>query len=320
MDPAPPPRADPAGTDLAGFLAEQTARPAPEPIRAAAQVLAQRLGDAVVAILFYGSCRRTGDWRDGIVDLYLLVDSYRAAYRNPLTALANRLLPPNVSYAEVPVEGGVVRFKYGVVSLPEFARRARPTTLHPAIWGRFAQPVGLLWARDPAVQARVVAALADAARTLIGETLPLLPARVTAEAVWSRALAESYRAEFRAEDAVATGRRLYHADSAFYDAVAGLVLARDPAAPDNFRNPAAQAEARDRAERRWRRRRRIGKPLSLARLVKAAFTFRGGVDYLLWKIERHSGVALAATDWQRRHPLLSGPVLAWRLYRRGGFR
>jgi hypothetical protein len=319
MEPAPPPAAE-RGSNLTAFLAEQAAQPASEPIRAAAEVLARRLGDAVVAILFYGSCRRTGDWRDGIVDLYLLVDSYRTAYRNPITALANRLLPPNVSYAEVPVEGGAVRFKYGIVSLPEFARRARPQTLHPAIWGRFAQPVSLLWARDADTRARVAAALADAGRTLIGETLPLLPARVTAEDVWSRALAESYRAEFRAEDAEATGRRLYRADSAFYDAVIGFVLARDSTAPDNFRNPAAQPDARARAERRWRRRRRIGKPLSLARLVKAAFTFRGGVDYLLWKIERHSGVALAATGWQRRHPLLSGPVLAWRLYRRGGFR
>jgi hypothetical protein len=30
-------------------------------------------------------------------------------------------------------------------------------------------------------------------------------------------------------------------------------------------------------------------------------------------------VVLPVTDWQRRHPLLSAPVLAWRLYRLGAF-
>ena len=64
----------------------------------------------------------------------------------------------------------------------------------------------------------------------------------------------------------------------------------------------------------------IGKLFNIARLIKAAFTFEGGLDYILWKIARHSGVTIAVTDWQRRHPLLAAPGLAWRLYRRGAFR
>jgi hypothetical protein len=41
---------------------------------------------------------------------------------------------------------------------------------------------------------------------------------------------------------------------------------------------------------------------------------------VLWKVKRHSGVVLPVTEWQRRHPLLAAPVLAWRLYRLGAFR
>ena len=52
----------------------------------------------------------------------------------------------------------------------------------------------------------------------------------------------------------------------------------------------------------------------------AAFTFSGGQSYLLWKIERHSGVRVEPLAWERRHPLLSAPFLAWRVYRKGGFR
>jgi hypothetical protein len=64
----------------------------------------------------------------------------------------------------------------------------------------------------------------------------------------------------------------------------------------------------------------LGKILSALRLAKAVFTFDGGVEYILWKIERHSGVRAHTTPWQRRHPLLAAPGLAWRLYRRGAFR
>jgi hypothetical protein len=60
--------------------------------------------------------------------------------------------------------------------------------------------------------------------------------------------------------------------------------------------------------------------LHVLRLAKAAFTFAGGLDYILWKIARHSGVTAEPTPWQRRHPLMAAPVLAWRLYRRGAFR
>jgi hypothetical protein len=37
-------------------------------------------------------------------------------------------------------------------------------------------------------------------------------------------------------------------------------------------------------------------------------------------MERHSGVRVEATPWQRRHPLIGGWLVAWRLYRRGAFR
>jgi len=60
-----------------------------------------------------------------------------------------------------------------------------------------------------------------------------------------------------------------------------------------------------------------GKALSLLRLAKAVFTFRGGVDYILWKLERHSGVKIEASERVRRHPLIYGWGLAWRLYRQG---
>jgi hypothetical protein len=54
--------------------------------------------------------------------------------------------------------------------------------------------------------------------------------------------------------------------------------------------------------------------------MKGAFTFKDGAGYLLWKIERHSGVRHDLTPWQRRHPILASSVLFWQLYRKGAFR
>jgi len=53
------------------------------------------------------------------------------------------------------------------------------------------------------------------------------------------------------------------------------------------------------------------------RLLKAALTFDRGMDYVVWKVERHSGVRLEVAPWERRFPLLAAPGLYCRLRRRG---
>jgi hypothetical protein len=63
-----------------------------------------------------------------------------------------------------------------------------------------------------------------------------------------------------------------------------------------------------------------GKILSALRLAKGSLTFEGGVEYILWKIKRHSGVTLEASPFLKRHPVLAMCVLSFRLYRRGGVR
>jgi hypothetical protein len=62
-------------------------------------------------------------------------------------------------------------------------------------------------------------------------------------------------------------------------------------------------------------RRTLGRPLNVARLAKAAFTFEGATRYAAWKIERHTGVAIPVTPWRERHPLMAAPLAAWTLWR-----
>jgi hypothetical protein len=62
----------------------------------------------------------------------------------------------------------------------------------------------------------------------------------------------------------------------------------------------------------WAVRRRLGKPLAAARLIKGMATFGADwLDYALWKLERHTGVRIEPTRWQRRYPLVAcWPVFA----------
>jgi hypothetical protein len=80
------------------------------------------------------------------------------------------------------------------------------------------------------------------------------------------------------------------------------------------------AAKRRRARVAWPLRQVQGKVLSILRLLKALSTFEGGLDYLAWKLERHSGQEVVIPDRVKRFPLIFIWGLMWRLYRRGVFR
>ncbi len=311
---------------LRALIEEQVAGPAPPAARALCDTLVARGGDSVQAVLFYGSWLRDGD-ADGLGDLYVLVDGYRAYYRRRWPALANRVLAPNVFYLELKLPERMVRAKYAVISLREFRAGVSNRRFHSYLWGRFCQPSRLLYARDEQVRECVHEGLCQAALTFTARVVPCLEAAFDARELWTAGLALSYSAELRAERGART-QALYEADAGYYEALTPALLAQTPYAVAPLAayggSPCYRASIPERARRRarlaWRLRRVQGKALSFARLAKAIFTFDGGLDYAAWKIRRHSGVEMEVTSRMRRHPLLASLGMAWRLYRRGGFR
>ncbi len=306
----------PLPESLIQMIATEARAPIPPSISAIAEAARARHGQGIAAVLGYGSCLREGDDRGKVVDLYLLPDDYRSIYDNPLMRVANALLPPNVFYLETPFEDRIVRCKYAIVSLEDLERLVRPQTFHPYFWARFAQPTAIVWARDEKAEKRVVTVLAQSASTVIGEAAPFLPPDVEPKDFWIRAFSETYRTELRAER---PGRaiHLYETHAARYDRIIETLReASGDKALYGERGPGLGK----RNEGRWRRRRYLGKVLSVLRLMKSAFTFHDGPVYLMWKIEQHSGVKVTLTPWQRRHPILASPTLFWRLYRKGAFR
>jgi hypothetical protein len=303
--------------DDRGRLEAQIAREVALPAHPAALTLADAIRarhGAVAAVLFYGSCLRqpaaAAAPPEGLLDFYVVVDRYRDAYPSRLLALANRLLPPNVFHVAAAWRGEPVRAKYAVIDMAQFRRGLSRESLQTSLWARFAQPCRLVWVRDAQARAAIGAALADAVITMVAATAPLLEPGAGPERLWLRGFEETYRAELRTEGA-ARARDIYESSREHYDAITPWAVALAGVAPGRGRRS---------AQTRWAGRRALGKTLSVLRLSKSAFTFDGGVDYILWKIERHSGVRLPVSPWQRRHPLLASPVFLWRLYRLGAIR
>ncbi len=287
-----------------------------------ADALIARHGPAVINILLYGSCRRETDLDEGLVDLLVIVSRYRDVFGWGLASLLNWLLPPNVYYLETRASDSgqadhrTLRCKYAIISKAQFQRRMRARSDH-YFWARFCQPMRQVWGKQ---EPGIASARAEGARSFARRIAPLIDQSLSAEAFWSLALTTTYRCELRPESP-GNARRLIDHDPVYwrqatdYLAAEGLVLADDA----GYRSPHGAAR-RWRTRFAWGLRRISGKLYNLARLFKAAGTFSNGIDYIVWKVERHSGVRVEPTERMRRYPRLAAWGLAWRMWRGGGFR
>ena len=283
---------------LRTLVAEELGLPVDPRVTAMAAGIAAAHGGASRAVLFYGSCLRQKQLDGLMLDFYLIVSDYRAAYGKRWLAAANRLIPPNVFYFQ---HDGLAA-KYAVLSEADFDRLNGPETRNVSVWARFAQPSRLVWAADEAAGERAVGAVARAAPTLLAAAGPR-PGEAPLD-VWRRAFSLTYSAELRAERS----------------ARAASVVDLEPERYRRFAAPALAAAEGLRPAGSWAWRRIEGKGLSIVRLAKASFTFAGGADYIAWKINRHAGTKIELKPWQRRHPLLAGLSLLPKLIRSGAVR
>jgi len=293
-------------------------------IRSLVAEIRQKHGGALQAILVYGSWLRGK--RDTMLDFYVLVEDYRtldSAWQGWLC----RLLPPNVYHIhqqgdDPERDGPGLRAKYALLTLKRF-RKCMEEDFHSYFWARFAQPCEVLYARDEASRAMLEEALNTAPATFIRRVLPAMSDQFSSADLWTRGLALTYQCELRTESSD-RGESIYTYDPARYDAVTHAYAMENnslsPANGDNQYMNLSSAMSRRLSPLSWWLRRVQGKLLSMLRLVKAAFTFNEPLEYLLWKIERHSGLYIEPTPRQLKHPLIFAWPLLWKLYRKGAFR
>jgi hypothetical protein len=288
-------------------LAERVARSLAVPVTAPVAAFAARLGEAAGAdaVLFYGSNLRTG-LLEGVLDFYVL-----------LPGLPERGIWPRVSYHEWPRDGTTLRAKVATMTLAKFQEAAAGELLDTTIWARFTQPSALAWSRGDAAAAQVRESVAAACITAARLAAALGPVSGPAEAYWTALFRATYRAEFRVE-APGRERDILAVNAAHFDGLLPLALEAGGIGCEwqgEALAPRIDSATRARVRRWWNRRRRLGKALNLLRLFKAATTFEGAARYAVWKIERHTGVALKLTPWRERHPVLAAPGALWQIWR-----
>ena len=289
-------------TPLQSLIAAELAEPVDPRVTQMAAAIAAQYDTASRAVLFYGSCLREQQLDGLMLDFYLIVSDYDAAYPGSWLAKANRMIPPNV----FPFAHEGLAAKYAVLSEADFAALNRPEASTVSVWARFAQPVRLVWSADEAAQNAAIATVAEAPVTLAQLATPMTDS-ADPMAVWRTGFGLTYTCELRAERTNRSGS-IIDADPDRYARVSAVLPA--------IESPMTRAEA----ERRWGQLRRHGKRVTVARLAKASLTFAGGIDYLAWKINRHAGTAIEIKAWMRKWPLLGAVVLLPRLFRQGAIR
>ena len=288
---------------LAGRVEAALSREVDPAVEQFAARLAREAG--ALGVLFYGSNLRTG-LREGVLDFYVL-----------LPGDAERGIWPRVSYREWEHAGETLRAKIATMTLAKFADAAAGDSRDTTIWARFVQPSALVWQRDDAAGRAVASAMELAAITAARLAVAVGPEEGREAEYWAALFRATYKAELRVEK---PGREdsIIALNAAHFD---GLLPAALEAAGIAFeREGEIFRPAMDDATRRnilawWHRRRRFGKPLNIARLLRATRTFDGAGRYAAWKVERHTGVKVEVTPWKEQHPVLAAPGVLWQVWR-----
>jgi hypothetical protein len=278
--------------DFAKRTVEQPVHPS---ITAMAELIASQ-HQPVSVVLAYGSALRDSNPENTLIDFYVLTQNSTGVSRNPISQFLCTIVPPNVYYAEHVINGKSCRAKYAVLPMEQLAGKLKGETANPYFWVRFAQPMRLVWSKDAIAAQRVFQLLANAMNTAQANA-----AQLSSTAQWQTLFENTYRTELRPEDA-SRAKLIVEMQREHFETITRL---------------ASPITVSDRA---WSTRRWQGKLLSVARLLKAAFTFQGGADYAAWKIERHSGVKIKVTNWQRRHPILASIILLPKLLKKGALK
>jgi hypothetical protein len=127
---------------------------------------------------------------------------------------------------------------------------------------------------------RTIKALKDAIITLLSNCAHLVVNAKTVKQAWVLAYTATYKAELRPESKDRP-KELVEAQLEYFER-AGTAAMNELGLNINHSEIISSKAAWT-----WRLRSVWGKTLNLLRLIKAAFTYKGGINYIKWKLQRH---------------------------------
>jgi predicted nucleotidyltransferase len=296
-------------------------KPLPE-VATLAQRIASVGGDSVRGIVFFGSRKTGAAARDAwsAYDLFVITRDYGSFYarlaaaghlrRSPaLVAALNRWLPPNqVSLHVTDPEGTALHAKCAVIAESAFLRDTAVDGRRDHFCaGRLFQPTEIVYSADARTRDALLAALASAHVATLGWIRPWLPERFDAEAYCRTLLSVSLSREIRPEPS-GRAEALWVAQEAYLRPVYATLLRTWAAegqlaaeGQDCFRIAAPVTDAERRGASAYFRR---SKRRATLRWAKYVVTFEDWLDYIVKKVERHTGETIALTARERRWPLV----------------
>lgn len=288
---------------------------------AAARAVAEKGGEAVRAVIFFGS-RKTGARPDAYSawDFFVVVSGYGEFYRalhasrglrrSPaLVSALNAVMPPNSLALRAPdlAGGPPLLIKCAVVSLADYARDTSERHRDHFLLGRLFQPAEVLYAADAAAAEAALAGLARATVLTHAWVRPWLPARFDVAEYCRALLRVSFSAEIRPEPAGRAEALWQSQQEAQRPVYAVLLAALRDAGELAEQAPGVFAVARPvRAKERLRLTLYFRWSLvrATARWAKHVVTFEDWLEFILRKARRHTGEDIVLTPRERRHPLV----------------
>jgi len=276
-------------------------------------------GDALEGLVFFGSRKSDAGFNaHSAHDFFLLTRGYREFYtrlraagmlRRPhaLVAALNTLLPPNQLRLELETTEGPVTAKCAVLTLESFVQQTSAKSADHFCLGRMFQPAEIVYSAGPAQNQTLVNAISSAHRLTYRWVRPWLPETFDVDAYYRTLLRVSLSAELRPESA-SRAVALWEAQQPHRRAVYPvlfdeLVEIGDLVSLGQGRFRLAHAVSR--AER-WRLQLYFewSRVRATVRWAKYVVTFDDWLEYILRKIQRHSGQEIQLTALERRYPLI----------------
>ena len=285
---------------------------------ALAAMLARSLGPGTVALIHYGSHAQHSDARrESAFDFFIIVDSYRDAYRSlsrtvgtnyspRAAALLNHVLPPNVIAVTDSSHEPPLAAKCAVLSLADLRRECSRHARDHFVRGRLFQYVQLAWTRDSDARTMVTSAIIDARVGSFAWGLAALPPTFDAETYFRALLERSFSGEIRPErggriDALLGAQR--EVVLRVYDALLQqLARERILQKNGNVYQLTNAVRALQKVRTTWYFRR--SKLRATARWSKYVVLYDDWLDYVVRKVARRSGVTIELTARERRWPLI----------------
>lgn len=280
-------------------------------------------GRRPIGVLYYGSSLWKQDLT-GLLDFYIVCEDLTDWYDDKAGCyFANMLLPPNIEYHEYKAGEIVLRAKVAILTLKQLRQATGLQSIDTTMWARFCQPVKIMWSKNDSAYQDLFGCLVRAVATACWWAAYLGPKEAKGEEFWCNLFTHTYGAELRVEAKNRPMSILENREDYFIQLLEagwqGLSISFQQPEKNYFMVNISELE-RKKAYNKWWFRQKMGRPLNIARLIKAAFTFQGGAEYIAWKIKRHRGIELNLTSFQKKHPLMNAPWILIKLYSQGVFK